>query len=338
MGSKKTTTTQTTTPYGPSKGGLDYSQSLATEGLKNAQEYQGRFSPQTSPFTMQGLDFLKGLSGSLPAGYGSNALDAGDYLWNKVQSGGYRPQVYDPAAAIEASVRPVVEKYSENLIPNLGAFFTSSGGYQGGNVGGVSNTAGQQLSRDFNREATQVAGEQAYQAAALNAQNMLRASELENQTIGGLPAVYAGGLSAAQIPSMLAGQTGALDESIAGRDIIEALQQNQYHNLYEAGIVGPYLDLLMGPSQAFGTTTNITKQKADPITQAIQAIAAVGSFFGGGGPGGLDAFAPGGIGTAAGGAMQRLLAPTSGAGTPITSSGSYGYSPIYYNPYALSQG
>lgn len=338
MGSKKTTTTQSTTPYGPSQPGVDYSQKLATEGLKSATPYSGRFSPQTSNYTFGALDSLKNLIPQTQ-GYGQNALNIPDYLYDKVMSGGYRPATYDPTTAIDSAVRPVVEKYSENLMPGLSALMTQSGGYQGKAPGGVSNTAGDSLARNLTREISQVAGEQSLAAADLNSRNLLAALGLENTTLGGLPGMYAQGLTAAQLPSQLQGQIGAGEEAIAMRDIQEALQQNQYGNLWEASIAGPYQDILMGPAQAFGTTVNTTKQKADPVTQAIQAIAAVGSFFGGGGPGSMDAFAmptgplsgPGVPNQASPGNYFPLVGP----GTPGYQFGQYSnpYQGQTFNPY-----
>lgn len=295
--SKKTTTTQWTDPYKPAAPGIQAATRLATEGLNSATPYQGRFNPQTSSYTQAGVEGLKNLADYVPAGYGRSALDAGDYLANKIYSGGYKPPTYDPAAAIESAVRPVTERYSEQLIPNMNAMFTANGAYQGGAPGGSSNLVGQQLSRDFNREAIQVAGEQAFNAAQLNSQNMIQSNQQEMSAIGGLPGVYAGGAAAAGIPSGLQAQAGAGEEALAGRDIMEALQQNQYGNMYEAGVAGPYLDLLMGPGEAFGTTTNITKQKLDPLTQALGlGLAAAGAAFGG------PAGAQPGLAMAAGGA------------------------------------
>lgn len=329
--SKKTTTTQWTTPYKPTQRGLETSSRLATEGLGNAQEYQGRFNPQTSPFTTGGLASMADLASFIPSNYGRSALDAGEYLTNKIATGGYKPATYDPSAAIESAVRPVVEKYSENLLPNMSAFFTNTGGYQGQNPGGVASTAGDALARNFNREAIQVAGEQAFNAAELNARNLLQGNAAEDRAIGALPAIFAGGLSAAQLYPGFLGQVGAADEAIAGRDIMEALQQNQYHNMYEAGIAGPYQDILMGPAQAFGTTTNVTKQKLDPITQGLQAAASIaGAFMGN--PAALGGLFGGGAAT---GMPANILPQGAGYSSGYTSGGFmpyYGQAGTVYGP------
>jgi len=336
MGSKKTTTTSTTTPYGASKPGIDAAQALATRGLNEATPYSGRFTPETSSYTFGALDSLKGLLPRMQ-GYGQNALNIPDYLYNKVTSGGYRPATYDPTTAIDAAVRPVIEKYSENLMPNLSALMTTSGGYQGTGAGGVSNTAGESLSRNLTREVSQAAGEQTLAAAGLNSKNLLEALGLENMTLGGLPGMYAQGLSAAQIPSQFQGQIGAGEEALAGRDIMEALQQNQYGNLWEASIAAPYQDILMGPGQAFSTNTQTTKQKTDPVAAAIQTILAgaqvaaqAGAFTG----------LPGGAGGASGPPTSLMAgggAPSYGYGAPMNAGGanSAGFGNMFSNPYMI---
>lgn len=333
MGSKKTTTTSTTTPYGASKPGIDKAQALATSGLDSATPYSGRFTPETSSYTFGALDSLKSLLPQVQ-GYGQNALNIPDYLYNKVMSGGYRPATYDPAAAIEAGARPIIEKYSENLLPNLNALMTQSGGYQGQAPGGVSNTAGESLSRNLTREVSQVAGEQSLAAAALNSKNILEALGLENQTLGGLPGMYAQGLTAAQLPSQLQGQIGAGIEGLQGRDIMEALQQNQYSNLWEASIAAPYQDIFMGPAQAFSTNTTTTKQKTDPIAAAIQTILAGAQVA-------AQAGAFTGLPGAAGGAPTSILpggaAPSYGYGAPMNPMGasSLNFGNMYTNPYQV---
>lgn len=255
-------------------------------------KYQGRMTPQTSDYTRGALSSMADTVGSMGPNYGRNALNAGDYLWNKVQSGGYDPITYDPTAAIEAGSRPIIEKYTENLLPQFNSMLTQSGGYQGTMPGGAGNVVGQQLSRDLTREVAQVAGEQSLAAADLNNRYRLNSSQLVNETLGGLGALYANGANAAMIQPNAQAGVGAFDESLAGRDITEALSRINYDNNFAASVISPYQSLLMDPASAFSTTTSTTKQKADPVSQAIQAIAAVGSFFGGGGPGGMDAFAP----------------------------------------------
>lgn len=254
------------------EAGLKWGVQQSTDAMKAAigNKYQGRMTPQTSDYTRRALGSMADVVGSMGPSYGKNALNAGDYLWNKVQSGGYDPQMYDPAAAIEAGARPIIERYTENLLPQFNSMLTASGGYQGTQPGGAGNIVGQQLSRDLTREVAQVAGEQSLAAADLNNRYRMTANDLINQTLGGLPAMYANGANAAMVaPNAMAG-LGGFEESLAGRDITEALSRINYDNNFAASVISPYQQLLMDPASAFSTTTSTTKQKADPISQAIQ--------------------------------------------------------------------
>lgn len=292
------------TPYAPAQGGIDLGLGNITEGIQNAQQYTGRFTPLTSGHTTGGLSSFAQLLGNVPSTYGQSALQTGDYIQNKVMSGGYKAPVYDPQQAIDAAVRPVVEKYSENLLPNLGAFFTSNGAYQGTAPGGTANVAGDVMARNLTREISQAAGEQTYNAAALNSQNLFQGNAAENEALGALPQLYAGGIASASLFPQLQGQVGQLDESIAGRDITEALTASNYGNMFESSVYGPLLQMLVGAGSQFGKTTQTNIQYQDPITQALSAIIPLASiaaapFTGGASLAGLGAMgAVGGSGFA----------------------------------------
>lgn len=302
--SSKQKSVQTTTrnAAGFTQPGLEAASAGLTDAANNAQQYTGRFTPVTSDYTKTGLDLTKGVANSLSPSYGSNALNLGDYTYNKLMSGGYKPATYDPQAAIDAATRPVFEKYGEQVLPSMGAFFTSNGAYQGTAPGGTAAVTGDVLARNLTREVAQAAGEQALAAADLNSRNTLAANQMENQTIGALPGVYQGGVAAAGLPAGAYGAAGALDESIAGRDITEALMGNQYGNTWETSVFGPILQMLTGTGQAFGTDTQTNIQYTNPWTQALSAIAPIASIA-------MDAMAPGS------GAALRAASGATGGGT-----------------------
>lgn len=284
--SDEQTTTQELKPWKPAAGGIQSIAGKATNAVNSATPYQGLFNAPVSQYTNQGLQSFLSLIQGLPQNYGQGALQSGDYLSNKLLSGGYQPQRYDTTNAIQAAVNPLFRQFQEQTIPGINDAATVAGAYGGSQnqPGTAKNVLYDQATTDFSKALTDTAAQVDYTDYQNWRNATQEANQIEATVAGGLPSLYGQGVQAAMLPSQLWSQAGAMDQAIQQQPLNEAQQRSAYDNSFWASVLGPLNNILSGQAATFGTNTQTTE--LDPVTQSLSLAASLaGSLFGQGGVG-----------------------------------------------------
>jgi hypothetical protein len=194
---------------------------------------------------------------------------------------------------IQAATRPLMEQYSNQVLPGIASLYSKSGRYGSGSMANALGQSTEAYTRALGDVTGALAGQQYQAERQLQQQAQLGQAQLAGQA----PSMYA----AQYLPSQALAQIGQQQESIAGQPLQEAMQRYSYGQQLPYQQLSGYLSSVYGsPMAGYGTQTS---------SQNLPKNQTVG-ILGGAGLGGLLGYGAG-----------QMLGNTFGQYTPQISSG-----------------
>lgn len=169
---------------------------------------------------------------------GLGATAAGGFL----QGNPYQQQM------VEATARPLMQQYSNQILPGIASLYSKSGRYGSGAMQNAIGQATEQYGRALGDVSTNIIGNQYEQERARQQQAMMGLTNLAQAA----PGVYA----QQYLPSQQLAQVGAQREAIAQQPLSEAMQRYSFQQQLPYQQLSGYLSSVYGsPTASYGTTS-----------------------------------------------------------------------------------
>lgn len=215
-----------------------------SEQTLGALQQQENIAKQTSPT-------LQAAQNAYMQSYGGLAnTAAGSFL----QGNPYQQQM------IEATARPLMQQYSQQVLPGIASLYSKSGRYGSGAMQNALGQATEQYGRAIGDVATNIVGNQYEQERQRQQQAMMGLTNVAQAA----PGIYA----QQYLPSQQLAQVGAQREAIAGQPLQEAMQRYAFQQQLPYQQLSGYLSSVYGsPTASYGTTTQ--NMSTNPTVGAI---------------------------------------------------------------------
>jgi len=199
---------------------------------------------------------------------GLGATAAGSFL----QGNPYQQQM------VEAATRPLVNQYSNQVLPGIASLYSKSGRYGSGAMQGALGQATEQYGRALGDVSANIVGTQYNQERERQQQAMMGLTNLAQAA----PSIYA----QQYLPSQQLAQVGAQREAIAAQPLQEAMQRYSFGQQLPYQQLSGYLSSVYGsPTASYGSTSQ--SMSTNPTVGAIGGAlsggllgSAMGSAFG----------------------------------------------------------
>lgn len=215
-----------------------------SEETLNALQQQQTLAQQTSPT-------LQAAQNAYMQSYGGLANTAGGAF---LQGNPYQQ------AMVEATARPLMQQYSNQVLPGIASLYSKSGRYGSGAMANALGQATEQYGRAIGDVATNVVGNQYEQERARQQQAIMGLTNVAQAA----PSVY----SQQYLPSQQLAQVGAQREAIAAQPLQEAMSRYSFGQQLPYQQLSGYLSSVYGsPTASYGTTSQ--NMSTNPTVGAI---------------------------------------------------------------------
>ena len=161
---------------------------------------------------------------------------------------------------VEAATRPLVQQYSNQILPGIASLYSKSGRYGSGAMQSALGQATEQYGRALGDVSTNIVGTQYDQERARQQQAMMGLTNLAQAA----PSIYA----QQYLPSQQLAQVGAQREAIAAQPLQEAMQRYSFGQQLPYQQLSGYLSSVYGsPTASYGTTSQ--NMSTNPTVGAI---------------------------------------------------------------------
>jgi len=179
---------------------------------------------------------------------------------------------------VEAATRPLVQQYSNQVLPGIASLYSKSGRYGSGAMQNALGQATEQYGRALGDVSANIVGPQYDQERARQQQALMGLTNLAQAA----PGIYA----QQYLPSQQLAQVGQQREAIAMQPLSEAMQRYSFQQQLPYQQLSGYLSSVYGsPTASYGSTTQ--NMSTNPTVGAIGGAlgggllgSAVGSAFG----------------------------------------------------------
>ena len=149
---------------------------------------------------------------------------------------------------VEATARPLMQQYSNQILPGIASLYSKSGRYGSGAMQNALGQATEQYGRALGDVSTNIIGNQYEQERARQQQAMMGLTNLAQAA----PGVY----SQQYLPSQQLAQIGAQREAIAMQPLQEAMSRYSFGQQLPYQQLSGYLSSVYGsPTASYGTTS-----------------------------------------------------------------------------------
>ena len=163
-------------------------------------------------------------------------------------------------AMVEATARPLMQQYSNQVLPGIASLYSKSGRYGSGAMQNALGQATEQYGRAIGDVATNVVGNQYEQERARQQQAIMGLTNLAQAA----PSIY----GQQYLPSQQLAQVGAQREAIAAQPLQEAMQRYSFGQQLPYQQLSGYLSSVYGsPTASYGTTSQ--NMSTNPTVGAI---------------------------------------------------------------------
>lgn len=203
-----------------------------SEQTLTALQQQQDIAQQTSPS-------LQAAQNAYLQSYGGLAnTAAGAFL----QGNPYQQQM------VEAATRPLVQQYSNQVLPGIASLYSKSGRYGSGAMQNALGQATESYGRALGDISSDIVGKQYEQERVRQQQAMMGLTNLAQAA----PSIY----GQQYLPSQQLAQVGAQREAIAQQPLNEAMQRYSFGQQLPYQQLSGYLSSVYGsPTASYGTTT-----------------------------------------------------------------------------------
>ena len=181
-------------------------------------------------------------------------------------------------AMMAAATRPLVQQYSEQVVPGIAGGFSSAGRYGSGAMQRAQGQAAESFARGLGDVTSRIAGEDYARERAFQQQAQLSQAALAQAA----PSFFQMGF----LPAQALGQVGAAREAIAAQPLQEEIQRYQFNQQL------PYQQLQGYLSSIYGTPMGSSQYPAIPQAETNRLGQALGGAVLGGMAGGAFGFNP----------------------------------------------
>ena len=215
-----------------------------SEETLTALQQQQNIAQQQSPT-------LQAAQNAFMQSYGGlGATAAGGFL----QGNPYQQQM------VEATARPLMQQYSNQVLPGIASLYSKSGRYGSGAMANALGQATEQYGRALGDVSTNIVGNQYEQERARQQQAMMGLTNLAQAA----PSIY----GQQYLPSQQLAQVGAQRESIASQPLQEAMSRYSFQQQLPYQQLSGYLSSVYGsPTASYGTTSQ--NMSTNPTVGAI---------------------------------------------------------------------
>lgn len=163
-------------------------------------------------------------------------------------------------AMVEATARPLMQQYSNQVLPGIASLYSKSGRYGSGAMSNALGQATEQYGRALGDVSTNIIGGQYEQERARQQQAMMGLTNLAQAA----PSIY----GQQYLPSQQLAQVGAQRESIAAQPLQEAMNRYSFQQQLPYQQLSGYLSSVYGsPTASYGTTSQ--NMSTNPTVGAI---------------------------------------------------------------------
>lgn len=198
---------------------------------------------------------------------------------------------------IAAATRPLVQQYSEQVVPGIASGFSAAGRYGSGAMERAQAQAAERFARGLGDVTSQIVGQDYARERGLQQQAQLQQAALAQAA----PSFFQMGL----LPSQALATVGAAREQIAAQPLQEQIARFQFGQRQPVESLMSYLSSVYGTPLARVGTQSQQVPSANPFGQALGG-GILGSQLGGLFPGGFGGFTGSQIGAGLG-ALGGLL-------------------------------
>ena len=168
---------------------------------------------------------------------------------------------------IQAATRPLMEQYSNQVLPGIASLYSKSGRYGSGAMQGALGQATEQYGRALGDVSANIVGTQYDQERARQQQAMMGLTNIAQAA----PSIY----GQQYLPSQQLAQIGAQREAIAAQPLQEAMQRYSFGQQLPYQQLSGYLSSVYGsPTASYGSTSQ--NMSTNPT------VGAIGGALGGG--------------------------------------------------------
>lgn len=161
---------------------------------------------------------------------------------------------------VEATARPLMQQYSNQVLPGIASLYSKSGRYGSGAMQNALGAATEQYGRALGDVATNVVGNQYEQERARQQQAIMGLTNVAQAA----PSVY----GQQYLPSQQLAQVGAQREAIAAQPLQEAMSRYSFQQQLPYQQLSGYLSSVYGsPTASYGTTSQ--NMSTNPTVGAI---------------------------------------------------------------------
>lgn len=163
-------------------------------------------------------------------------------------------------AMVEATARPLMQQYSNQVLPGIASLYSKSGRYGSGAMANALGQATEQYGRALGDVSTNIVGNQYEQERARQQQAMMGLTNIAQAA----PSIY----GQQYLPSQQLAQVGAQRESIAAQPLQEAMSRYSFQQQLPYQQLSGYLSSVYGsPTASYGTTSQ--NMSTNPTVGAI---------------------------------------------------------------------
>lgn len=222
-----------------------------SEQTMSALQQQENIATQANP-TLQAAQ-----NAYLQSYGGLGATAAGGFL----QGNPYQQQM------IAAATRPLMQQYSDQVLPGIASLYSKSGRYGSGAMQNALGQATESYGRALGDVSANIVGTQYDQERARQQQAMMGLTNIAQAA----PSIY----GQQYLPSQQLAQIGAQREAIAGQPLQEAMQRYSFGQQLPYQQLSGYLSSVYGsPTASYGSTSQ--NMSSNPT------VGAIGGALGGG--------------------------------------------------------
>lgn len=215
-----------------------------SEETLTALQQQQNIAQQQSPT-------LQAAQNAYMQSYGGLGATAGGAF---LQGNPYQQQM------VEATARPLMQQYSNQVLPGIASLYSKSGRYGSGAMANALGQATEQYGRALGDVSTNIVGNQYEQERARQQQAMMGLTNIAQAA----PSIY----GQQYLPSQQLAQVGAQREAIAQQPLTEAMNRYSFQQQLPYQQLSGYLSSVYGsPTASYGTTSQ--NMSTNPTVGAI---------------------------------------------------------------------
>ena len=231
-------------------------------GDQQPSMYQGQTYVSPSEQTLSALQQQESIAGqtspTLQAAQNAYMQSYGG-LANTAAGGFLQGNPYQQAM-VEATARPLMQQYSNQVLPGIASLYSKSGRYGSGAMANALGQATEQYGRALGDVSTNIIGNQYEQERARQQQAIMGLTNVAQAA----PSVY----GQQYLPSQQLMQIGAQREAIAQQPLNEAMSRYSFQQQLPYQQLSGYLSSVYGsPTASYGTTSQ--NMSTNPTVGAI---------------------------------------------------------------------